>query len=69
LACLCSSDAVYAEAGAKVSAQLAGAGFGRLYAAGRQSEELSGAGVQEFIGIGCNVLDALEGAISIIGVS
>jgi methylmalonyl-CoA mutase len=69
LACLCSSDAVYAATGAEVAAQLAGAGFGRLYAAGRRSEELEGAGVEEFVGVGCNVLDALEGALSILGVN
>ncbi len=69
LACLCSSDAVYAETGAEVAAQLAQAGFGRLYAAGRRSDVLVEAGVDEFVGVGCNVLDALEGALSILGVN
>ncbi len=69
LACLCSSDAIYAGAGAEVAIHLAEAGFGRLYAAGRRSEELEKAGVDEFVGVGCNVLDALEGALSVLGVN
>ncbi|HWL45647.1 MAG TPA: methylmalonyl-CoA mutase family protein [Ilumatobacter sp.] len=56
VACLCSSDPVYAEQGAAATAKLRAAGATRLYVAGRKLEL---AGVDEEIGVGSDVLDVL----------
>jgi methylmalonyl-CoA mutase len=70
VACICSSDALYAERGAGVVTQLTSAGMERLYVAGRRSEALEemAAGVDEFIGVGCDVLAALERVLTVLGV-
>ena len=65
LACICSSDAVYAERAADVATALKAAGAKRVYLAGAPGDhetELRGAGVDEFIHLGCDVLAALRSA-------
>jgi methylmalonyl-CoA mutase len=71
VACLCSSDARYVEAGEAVAKLLAHSGLDRVYLAGRHSPELaslSEAGVDEFIGVGCDVLASLQGVLVTLGV-
>jgi methylmalonyl-CoA mutase len=70
VACLCSSDACYIETGPTVVRHLE-ADLERLYVAGRRSDDLAPlaeAGVDEFIGVGCNVLDSLRGVLAVLGV-
>ncbi len=64
LACLCSSDAVYAAQGAEAAKTLAAAGATLIYLAGRPSEaeSLKKAGVQSFIYAGCDALATLRAA-------
>jgi methylmalonyl-CoA mutase len=69
LACLCSSDAVYAREAAACAGALAGAR--RVYLAGRGGEreqELRAAGIAEFIYAGCDVLATLRQAHDILGI-
>ena len=64
LACLCSSDKVYATEAADAAKALAAAGA-RIYLAGRPGEiepTLKEAGVQDFIYAGCNVIAVLQQA-------
>ena len=71
LACLCSSDDVYAaEAGAAAKA-LTAAGARHIYLAGRPGEreaELKAAGVQSFVFAGGDVLATLRAAHDILGI-
>jgi methylmalonyl-CoA mutase len=65
LACLCASDRIYAESAAPVATALKGAGA-TLYSAGRPGEmeaALRGAGVADFIFVGCDMYDVLERAL------
>jgi methylmalonyl-CoA mutase len=64
LACLCSSDAVYAAQGAEAAKALAAAGATHIYLAGRpaEAENLKTAGVQSFIYAGCDALATLKAA-------
>jgi len=69
LACLCSSDAVYATEAAAVAGVLREAGAKHLYLAGRPGEVepmLRAAGVGTFIHVGCNLLATLEAAHEIL---
>jgi methylmalonyl-CoA mutase len=69
LACLCSSDAVYATEAAAVAGALRGAGAKHIYLAGRPGElepMLSAAGVGTFIHVGCDVLATLTAAYAIL---
>lgn len=71
LACICSSDEVYAERAAGVAAAIAGRGPARLYLAGRAgdlAEALGAAGVDEFLAAGCDAVAALAGALDAAGV-
>ena len=64
LACLCSSDKVYADEAADAAKALAAAGA-RVYLAGRPGElatALAEAGVRDFIYVGCDVLATLKAA-------
>ena len=59
LACLCSSDKVYATEAADAAKALTAAGATHIYLAGRPGEleaALKAAGVQDFIYVGCDVL-------------
>jgi methylmalonyl-CoA mutase len=66
VACLCSSDAVYAEQAAAAATQLREAGATRIYLAGRN---LNVPGVDEEVGMGSDVLDVLTRALDELGVS
>jgi methylmalonyl-CoA mutase len=71
VACLCSSDPKYLEAGVDVVKRLAANGIERIYVAGRLSDELSvlqDAGVYDFVGVGSNVLASLQGVLEVLGV-
>src|SRR5439155_15077413 len=59
LACLCSTDAVYARDGVEAVRTLVAAGA-RVYLAGRPQEALKAAGVEAFIFAGCDALAALQ---------
>lgn len=70
LACLCSSDAVYATHGADAAKTLAAAGATHIYLAGRpgeNAESLQKAGVKAFIYAGCDVLATLKAAHDSVG--
>ncbi|MEA2840546.1 MAG: methylmalonyl-CoA mutase [Methylobacteriaceae bacterium] len=65
LACICASDAVYAEKGVETVKALAEAGAKAIYIAGRPSDqeaELRQAGATDFIYQGCDVLCVLQEA-------
>jgi methylmalonyl-CoA mutase len=69
LACLCSSDAVYASEAAAVASALRGAGATHIYLAGRPGElepALRAAGVGTFIHVGCDLLATLTAAYAIL---
>lgn len=70
LVCICSSDTRYEQHAADVAAALRDAGLGPVYLAGNPGErrdELTGAGVSEFIHVGVDVLDVLRRAHEHIG--
>jgi methylmalonyl-CoA mutase len=69
LACLCSSDAVYASETTAAAGALRGAGAKHIYLAGRPGElepMLSAAGVGTFIYMGCDLLATLTAAYAIL---
>ncbi len=69
LACLCSSDVVYAADAAAVASALRGAGAKHIYLAGRPGElepMLRAAGVGTFIHVGCDLLATLTAAYAIL---
>ena len=70
LACLCSSDKVYAEQGADAAKALTAAGA-TVHLAGRPGEieaALQDAGVKTFVFMGCDVVATLQAAHDILGV-
>jgi methylmalonyl-CoA mutase len=69
LACLCSSDDVYAREGESAAKALSAAGEAHIYLAGRPREleqPLQEAGVSTFIYVGCDVLATLTAAHDIL---
>jgi len=66
VACLCSTDALYADEGAAAVELLREEGATRVYLAGRGVDL---AGVDEEVGVGCNVLDVLTRALDSLGVA
>jgi len=65
LACLCSSDKVYAEQAAAAAKALQAAGARHIYLAGRGSAQeaaLRAAGVNEFVYVGGDALATLQEA-------
>jgi methylmalonyl-CoA mutase len=65
LACLCSSDKVYATGAADAAKALAAAGATHVYLAGRPGElesALKQSGVHDFIYVGCDVVAVLRAA-------
>jgi len=65
LACLCSSDKVYATEAADAAKALTAAGASHVYLAGRPGEieaALKAANVQDFIYVGCDVVATLSEA-------
>ncbi|MFE5669762.1 methylmalonyl-CoA mutase family protein [Streptomyces niveus] len=72
LACLCSSDPLYAEQAAQVATALKAAGATRVYLAGRpgeQRETLIRAGVDEFVAVGDDAVAVLSAALDHLGVA
>jgi methylmalonyl-CoA mutase len=70
LACLCSSDEVYADQAAPAAKVLAAAGAARIYLAGRPGKneaDLTAANVKTFIYAGCDALRTLCTAHDILG--
>jgi methylmalonyl-CoA mutase len=70
LACLCSSDEVYAREAADAAKALKAAGAEFIYLAGRpggQEAALTAAGVQGFAYVGCDVLATLQAASRALG--
>lgn len=71
LACICSSDAVYADRAAGAAAALARGGAARIYLAGRPGaleDDLRAAGVDEFAVAGGDALDLIRRALDAAGV-
>ena len=65
LACLCSSDKVYAEQGAEAAKALKDAGAAHIYLAGKPGDleaALRNAGVESFVAAGGDALETLTGA-------
>ena len=72
LACLCSSDEVYAKEAIPAAEAIKMAGARHIYLAGRPGErkaELEAAGAQTFIYAGCDVLATLRAAHDILGMA
>ncbi|MEV7086303.1 methylmalonyl-CoA mutase subunit beta [Streptomyces sp. NPDC093085] len=72
IACLCSSDALYAEGAAPVAAALKAAGALRVYLAGRPGESRERhvrAGVDAFITTGGDAVALLTSALDLMGVA
>ena len=70
IACLCSSDEVYATEAVAAAQALTAAGATHLYLAGRPGElqaPLEAAGVEGFVYFGCDVLATLRAAHGILG--
>jgi methylmalonyl-CoA mutase len=71
LACLCSSDKVYAEQAAEAAKALAAAGA-TVHLAGRPGEleaALTAAGMKTFVYVGCDVVATLQAAHAKLGVA
>ncbi|MFE7133281.1 methylmalonyl-CoA mutase family protein [Streptomyces sp. NPDC057638] len=72
LACICSSDALYAELAAPVAVALKAAGARQIYLAGRpgdQRESWEEAGVDAFVSLGSDAVALLTAALDRIGVA
>jgi len=72
LACLCSSDDVYARTAADAARALTSASARHIYLAGRPSDDeaaLKAAGVQTFIHVGCDVPATLQAAHDIVAMT
>jgi methylmalonyl-CoA mutase len=69
LACLCSSNEVYAREAAHAAKALSAAGASHIYLAGRPKdrETYQAAGVQSFIYAGCDALATLKAAHDMLG--
>jgi methylmalonyl-CoA mutase len=70
LACICSSDAVYASEAANAAQALTQAGAKHIYLAGRPGDleaALKAAGVQDYIYMGCDMLATLQAAHAMLG--
>lgn len=66
VACLCSSDALYAEQAGEVAAALVSSGARRVYLAGRPGDY---AGVDEYVFAGCDVVAVLSSVLDRMGVA
>ncbi|MFC8453736.1 methylmalonyl-CoA mutase small subunit [Kitasatospora sp. NPDC057223] len=72
VACLCSSDKLYAEQGPAVAAALKAAGARRVLLAGRPGEHLEAyqqAGVDDYVFVGCDAVAALTTVLDESGVA
>lgn len=71
LACICSSDAIYAEKAADIARALVIEGARQVYLTGRPGEmrkQLRKAGIGAFIHKGCDMLETLEAAHDLLGI-
>ncbi len=71
VACICSSDEVYAAEAAEAATALIAAGANRVWLAGRPGDledALKRAGVHAFVFVGCDVLATLREAHAILGI-
>ncbi|MGW2593872.1 methylmalonyl-CoA mutase small subunit [Streptomyces sp. NPDC001515] len=66
VACLCSSDALYAEQAEEVAQALVAAGARRVYLAGRPGTYR---GVDEYVHVGCDVVAVLSSLLDRMGVA
>ncbi|MFJ6463329.1 methylmalonyl-CoA mutase small subunit [Streptomyces sp. NPDC091387] len=66
VACLCSSDALYAEQAGEVAGALVSAGARRVFLAGRPGDY---AGVDEYVFAGCDVVAVLSSVLDRMGVA
>jgi methylmalonyl-CoA mutase len=62
LACLCSSDAVYAQEATGAAQALAAAGAEHIYLAGRPGDAFGQVGIRDFIYTGCDAVGTLKAA-------
>ncbi|MFG2223090.1 methylmalonyl-CoA mutase family protein [Streptomyces sp. NPDC048644] len=72
IACLCASDALYAEQAAGVAAALKAAGARRVVLAGKPGElreEFGKAGVDAYVFAGCDAVEALTSALDVMEVA
>ncbi|WP_077057943.1 methylmalonyl-CoA mutase family protein [Streptomyces sp. MP131-18] len=72
VACLCGSDALYAEQAAGVAAALKDAGARRVFLAGRPGElrdAFEEAGVDDFVFVGCDAIAVLSSVLDLMGVA
>ena len=72
VACLCSSDKLYAEQASVVAAALKAAGARRVLLAGRPGEHLEAyqqAGVDDYVFVGCDAVAALTTVLDESGVA
>ena len=72
IACVCSSDAVYAEQAGAVAAALKSAGALRVHLAGKpgeRREEFVEAGVDSFVFAGCDAVEVLSSALDVMEVA
>ncbi|MER0243690.1 methylmalonyl-CoA mutase subunit beta [Streptomyces sp. HSW2009] len=72
IACLCSTDQLYAEQAADAAARLKAAGATRVYLAGRpgeRREDYLQAGVDEFVFAGCDAVEVLTSALNTMGIA
>lgn len=72
IACICSSDEVYAERAAATGAQLSGAGASRVYLAGRPGyrlDEFAAAGIAGYVFAGVDAVAVLAEALDAAGVA
>ncbi|MFI0817779.1 methylmalonyl-CoA mutase small subunit [Streptomyces sp. NPDC021098] len=71
VACLCSSDKLYAEQAVAVAERLKAAGAARVLLAGRPGtlqDEYERAGVDGFVHVGCDAVEVLSSALDTMGV-
>lgn len=72
LACICSSDGIYAELAEPVARALKTAGATFVYLAGKPGDNEASwrmAGIDGFVFAGCDIVDVLENAQDILGVT
>ncbi|MEU4893974.1 methylmalonyl-CoA mutase small subunit [Streptomyces sp. NPDC044780] len=72
VACLCSSDTLYAQEAAAVAERLKAAGAAQVYLAGRpgtRQDEYERAGVDGYVFAGCDAVEVLSSALDTMGVA
>ncbi|WAP54214.1 methylmalonyl-CoA mutase small subunit [Streptomyces sp. S465] len=72
VACLCSSDTLYAQEAAAVAERLKAAGAAQVYLAGRpgtRQDEYERAGVDGYVFAGCDAVEVLASALDTMGVA